>query len=777
MLTPPGLHCYQNIFESHVATASPPCSKNQPPVAGAISWSRSLKRRIMKPIVRFQTMDEMKSAKGQEIMAKYIEVAKAMRDYEDQLFEEWKATVELMTSEQMQSKLLREVAPGEDGASIEEMMEQTGGMPPEPKIVVNFNPGLMLTIRETKYLGQLDARFKIPQKAQNVFLQGEKYYKYVAEIKDMLENYHAAIDALTPAERTLLQHHVDELQACLRPGFVTLNWNSLGITDFIDNCGKGINDFQSISSQVQKTAANIEGVVFDLATAVLVVPPVRTDPAEVDVLETTEFAEAIEKARARTLEGLVAKYRSISMYLGKIESLVDGDGAGGGRMKEYYKFWERKIYDAIVSMVVNGLTDFRQLLTNGELRHEVYAAAPGFSTGGMLFRITANFHEPELLYGPTVVDVQKMLHKMIENIYCSAKSFIRWMDGMCEEAVDTRPGIDDENRWVYHFYNDIRTNSQIFQLVMELGKITSRTGESLRKFLRQWKQHDKLWKLNKTTVLEKFVATDPTCVEYDQKLFRYHKEQREFAARPPHNDVDFVRVICAPVVKAMEQQARAWVEAIGVQLLDGANVRMLTLQATIAEYTENMLAKPKKIDQLKFLLNAISEIKNSSMERELEYMDIAERYRTLELYSIVVPDEAKTAAGSLGPMWMELLMTARVTEVKLAPVKRKFTAVTVKQVDEFKILVQATKEEFEASGPNHSSVDMDQGVELMDEYAAKMATMNDTRNELVLAQKLFNLDITSYPELASIEGESTELVRYPPLESPGVEPPFPIASH
>ena len=294
----------RNIFDEHVAKASPPCSKNQPPVAGAISWSRSLKRRIMKPIVRFQTMGEMKSEKGQQIMAKYIEVAKAMRDYEDTLFEEWKATVQLMTSEQMQSKLLREVAPDEDGASIEELMADTGGQPPEPKIVVNFNPGLLLTIRETKYLGQLDARFKIPQKAQNVFLQGEKYYKYVAEIKDMLENYNAAIDALTPAERTLLQANVDDLQGCLRPGFVTLNWNSLGITDFIDSCGKGINDFQSISSQVQKTAANIEQVVADIANAVLVVPPVAADDF---VLETTEFAEALEKSRARTVEQLVSK--------------------------------------------------------------------------------------------------------------------------------------------------------------------------------------------------------------------------------------------------------------------------------------------------------------------------------------------------------------------------------------------------------------------------------------------------------------------------------------
>ena len=37
----------------------PPISKNQPPVAGAISWSRSLFQRIKHTVLRFQTMKEL----------------------------------------------------------------------------------------------------------------------------------------------------------------------------------------------------------------------------------------------------------------------------------------------------------------------------------------------------------------------------------------------------------------------------------------------------------------------------------------------------------------------------------------------------------------------------------------------------------------------------------------------------------------------------------------------------------------------------------------------
>ena len=42
-----------------------------------------------------------------------------------------------------------------------------------------------------------------------------------------------------------------------------LNWNSLGISDFIDTCGKGIADFMSVLTQVKKADIYMQSVVDD----------------------------------------------------------------------------------------------------------------------------------------------------------------------------------------------------------------------------------------------------------------------------------------------------------------------------------------------------------------------------------------------------------------------------------------------------------------------------------------------------------------------------------
>lgn len=65
---------------------NPPLGRNQPRVAGAIQWERSLFYRIKKTIVRFQSLQELlTSEQGRLVSRKYLTTAKAMKKYEDEV--------------------------------------------------------------------------------------------------------------------------------------------------------------------------------------------------------------------------------------------------------------------------------------------------------------------------------------------------------------------------------------------------------------------------------------------------------------------------------------------------------------------------------------------------------------------------------------------------------------------------------------------------------------------------------------------------------------------
>ena len=52
---------------------------------------------------------------------------------------------------------------------------------------------------------------------------------------------------------------------------------------------------------------------------------------------------------------------------------------------------------------------------------------------------------------------------------------------------------------------------------------------------------------------------------------------------------------------------------------------------------------------------------------------------------------------------------------------------------------------------------MDDGLRLIDYYKERIVQLNRRKEELVLAEKLFNLDISNFPELVNIDVENKQL--------------------
>jgi dynein heavy chain, axonemal len=147
--------------------------------------------------------------------------------------------------------------------------------PPSEKIQVNFRQELKDIIKETKYLDKMN--FPVPEAALNVALQEEKYYYLIENLHTMLRTYAAVTEPLDAAEKKLLQNHLNELKRVMKPGFTRLNWNSLGIPEFIQRCTMEINKFSSIVNQTRKNSAIITRTIEQIAAAVLIKEPPKDE--------------------------------------------------------------------------------------------------------------------------------------------------------------------------------------------------------------------------------------------------------------------------------------------------------------------------------------------------------------------------------------------------------------------------------------------------------------------------------------------------------------------
>ncbi|KAJ3299892.1 Dynein heavy chain 10, axonemal [Borealophlyctis nickersoniae] len=731
---------------------NPPCSKNQPRVAGAIAWSRSLFYRIKKTIVRFQSLQEMlASEQGRGVTKKYLTVAKTMRDYEEQLYVQWCQSVEANSLQYLKTHILaRETytphtpfgrAPGTADALAQE------------RVFVNFRPELKDIIKETKYLDRMG--FLVPEAALNVALQEEKYYTFVENLNSMLDDYNSLLDMIDQAERKLLQAHIAELKRVMKPGFTRLNWNSLGIHEFIQRCNQEINKFSSTVNQIKKNSANIAFAVNQIARASLIKEP----PVE-EILDAHEFFDFVNKHRNSVLDVMVQKHRSIGPLLIKMESLVAGTNTGKSpTLKEYYAYWERRIFAALNYMVMTNMQHLETLLSSNPIQKKSKRAAlpPKFPRRtAPLFRVSASLSAPEIVIAPLSADIYKMMVKLARSIVDSTKQFHRWMNGTC---IITPPQkvAEDEEPVVFSFHSDVVANQNIVAMIGAMNQTITRTFSDLNKWLDTWRKYRPLWKVDKVITLEKFAQKKPSVVSYDEKLTFYSKLAKDVNSHPSVKDIDFIRVSSVPLQAAIHSEATSWIVSIGKHLNNMAKDGLHQIQEKMQKYEEDLQRVPATLEDLTFVLNVIADIRAASEDIEMRYRDVMEAYRTIQMYNIEVDPAELEASNALPQSWGAMLVKAREVDDSLIPVKAKFTEATQNQVKDFKGDLKKFKEDFMMNGPGAMVMDMDRGLELLKESKDTAAAFLAKRENLVTAEKLFNLTITSYPELFELENEIKEL--------------------
>ncbi|XP_030074215.1 dynein axonemal heavy chain 10 [Microcaecilia unicolor] len=699
----------------------PPLFKNHPPVSGAIYWERSLFHRIKHTIIRFLEVEELlHSERGRAAKAKYLEVAKKMKEYEDKKYESWKdATGQLLPSLLKRSLLVKDLVEADvDDRTV--------------RYTINFAPELREIITETKHMEQLG--FTVPELARNVALQEEKFLRYTDGLKRMLVGYEKIMESIHDAEAQLLDEHIKDLWRVFRSGYRRLNWNSLGIGDYINRCSQAIGKFESLVNQVQKNAQDIDSKLTLIESANLF-KFLHSKPED-ELPGVKEFFEHIEAQRSKDVEHLARKYSAIGPLLTKMESLVMHTNTGRHpKMMSYYLFWERKLYNSLTKMIQRNFQAFNSAVVGN---------VPLFQTETIL-------SAPEIILHPNANEIYKMCVQCIRGCMESTKNFVRWMHGTC---IDCPPQHADEDELIiFSFFTEISQNPQIIEQAIVISQNFHKLLSSLAKYLNRWKRYRPLWKLDKAIVMEKFAAKKPSCVTYDDKLQFYTKITHEVMHQPLIKDEQCIRLHLAPLAFTVQEHARSWVTSLGKLLNDSAKEELYSLQEQLVALSEKLKQKPDTLENLKFVLGTIADIKFMSLVVEMRFRDVQERYRTLENYNIQFSDEERILVNNIQQIWENLCDESRDVDHSLGSVKKKFTQITKEQIRDYQKLLEEFATRFRSEGPGAVGNNLDKGLEILQVFETELAEHEKSRQELANAEKLFDLPITMYSDLLLVQHE------------------------
>ena len=119
---------------------------------------------------------------------------------------------------------------------------------------------------------------------------------------------------------------------------------------------------------------------------------VRTiDFANQEIMSINEFSEYFDQHREKTIAELVKDYQNIGdIYLKSIEECTFKKNTQNcEEMRQYYYYWERRIFNAITKMTIRAMAANKAL----------WRSKP-------LISMTAQYNYPEMSYHPTTDEIK-----------------------------------------------------------------------------------------------------------------------------------------------------------------------------------------------------------------------------------------------------------------------------------------------------------------------------------------------------------------------------------
>ncbi|KAF2987534.1 hypothetical protein EK904_013207 [Melospiza melodia maxima] len=721
----------------------PPLYKNHPPVAGAISWSRSLSHRLRHTITLFQEEKELLASKrGQEVQLKYLQLTKKMEEYEAKKYRQWRDRAEHVLPLLLKDTLLTLVA-DEAATNVHAETSEQSSATEEPVSIrksvscaLNFSPEILEIITEAKYMEQLG--LPIPEMARYVALQEDKYLRYTNKLKVMLSRYHKLMEMVSEAEIKLLDRQVKELWRTLKAGQKRLTWKSVGIGEFIVQCTQTIGRLELLVRQIHQISEDINNKLQFIESTNLFKFPHSKNGDKCPGAK--EFFDYVKCERGKDVEQLVRTYSAIPQLLIEVERRVAYTNSGKSpKLASYYAYWENRIYQALIQLVVKNLQAFNAA---------ILANVP-------LLQVEAVLSAPEITLRPNDSEIEKMTMQSIQDCVEVTKHFVRWMHGTCIECPPQHVRADEVV--TFNFYSDVSQSPLVIEQAVLITQNVQNLLESLRKCLNQWNKYDQLWKSDKDAVLDRLAAQKPPCVVFDEHLQFYMTVTQEVTQGPLVKDEQFIRLQLAPLASAVKGTARNWMLSLGKLLNESAKEELRCLQDEIHKLSENLNKPPETLDDLRVVLGAFEVVRDIAVEVELRYLDIGERYRTLELYNLPVPEEEILQSDGVREAWETLLVEATEITRNLdckGGIKEAFTKATEQQIADYSKETEDFLQKLLSEGPGVVGDDLDKGLELMAQFEKELAKLEERQRQLGSAEKLLGMAGTAYPDLLKAQQDA-----------------------
>ncbi|XP_077977225.1 dynein axonemal heavy chain 8-like isoform X3 [Glandiceps talaboti] len=807
------LDAVKDIYEKY--KEEPIMSRNAPPVAGAIHWSRQLLKRIEDPMKVFRENKSVQHMKDFPRIVKYYNrIATALVTFESLWFSQWKTHIDHAKAGLKATLLIHHP---ENGA-----------------IVVNADERVLQLIHECRWMTRLG--IAVPDSAQQVMKQEHRFKNYKNHLELCLSEFHEISSGITEPLNELFQPHVEAVTQALQPGLTTLAWNSMNIDAFLHQIHTANLKLKHVVDRVSSVVENkilgkietIAGLfLFDMDLAFSRSWPPSQFCAE--VLETVrmrgnelyQYVMQIEVAIHELVD--ILKYnkksdgstrsptsQSATSYRGspkghghtpttmRTSRSATADDQIAAELLGHYSI---QVYDAVMSSVC------RSLLTLAEASgcdsifedHSYEIAPPSMSPEPIMEESRPTSSRPRSRPGTRSAGSRIKSAASTRGRPMSSLSYLSDMTWTTEKASEVtylrfevevkfaipniiiQPTLDSVQQALGEIgsailgvtnnvawwggeslgepiYEAITQEPIVQDLLLQLSEVVDDLQRTVDHHLFHFRFYDFLWRDDMQGNFLEFINAEPGQYAVKREVERLLHIENKLQSIPAILPVGPICLTTSPITDALYGFAIAWKTQYATTLHEEAKRKLD--QAVL--YRSNMINRLNldviTLDQLNTALNLLEELRDMENKIDAIYLPIETAYDNLQEYKLRLPRSEVEEVNNLRDKWQEVIDMAEAARVKLLKEQRTaFEQELDKQTKLFVVEVIQFRNSFDAQGPAVPGVPPAEAVSRLHEFQNIFKLYSNKRKTLDSVSRLFGIIQKPFPELDRT-GEELDLL-------------------
>ncbi|KAF6771746.1 hypothetical protein AHF37_09771 [Paragonimus kellicotti] len=375
-----------------------------------------------------------------------------------------------------------------------------------------------------------------------------------------------------------------------------------------------------------------------------------------------------------------------------------------------------------------------------------------------LFAVDLMLAGTDVVGNPQPAELYRLVIQELRDAVEATRVFLRWCRGTCRISPGVKVEGSDE-LYRFSFYEEIARSSEVADLVNQIAKAYTVIVDKVKRYQDSWRKHKSKFILNKQAHVERWMSKGRSTIEVHEKILEFENKLADLCDIPTERVVGCIQLRLKQLIHNINEHSRKWTYTYANQLYIAGQELLTDLREEFHRRFEDLDDDPTNLDELKAVLQAIHDIRSSSLDVEFRLKDVQERYRLLQLHHYPLTGSELESVQAIEQTWINLQEAATLKEHSLRSVKKKFTKLTKQKINAFAIVVEEFERRFLEEGPGAKPDDLDSGVVLLKEFSNELEAIEQRRQELASAETLFDLSISSYPQLLQIHNELQGLVQ------------------